>query len=93
LQRARDRLEESRSRHKTSRSRGRTHSRSRSRSGSRRGRGRRGGGSQSRLATSAEGPELDGPLSPTANPDAWPTMQASPEQSTRRSRRPGGDDG
>jgi hypothetical protein len=89
LQGDRDRLEENGLRHETSRSGGRTRSRPRSRPSSRSGRGLRGDGSRSRMATSAERSESDGPLSPTANPDAWPTMQASPEQSTRRSRRPG----
>jgi hypothetical protein len=46
-----------------------------------------------RSATPAVGPELDGPLRPAANPGAWPTMQASSEQSTWRSRRPGADEG
>jgi hypothetical protein len=44
---------------------------------------------RSRLATSVERSESDGPIGPTMNPEAWPTIQASPEHSTRRSRRPG----
>jgi hypothetical protein len=44
---------------------------------------------RSRLATSVERLESDGPISPTMNPDAWPTIQTSPENTTRRSRRPG----
>jgi hypothetical protein len=39
-----------------------------------------------RSETTAEGLEEDGPLNPVANPGEWPTMQSSPEQSTRRSR-------
>jgi hypothetical protein len=44
---------------------------------------------RSRLTTSAERLGSDGPISPTMNPDAWPTIQTSPENTTRRSRRPG----
>ena len=44
---------------------------------------------QSRMTTSVERLESDGPTSPVMNPDAWPTIQTSPEHTTRRSRRPG----
>ena len=47
------------------------------------------GPGQSRTTTSVERLESDGPTSPVMNPDAWPTIQTSPEHTTRRSRRPG----
>ena len=47
------------------------------------------GPGQSRMTTSVERLESDGPTSPVMNPDAWPTIQTSPENTTRRSRRPG----
>ena len=41
------------------------------------------------MTTSEDRLESDEPTSPAMNPDAWPTIETSPENTTRRSRRPG----
>ena len=44
---------------------------------------------QSQMITSEDRLESDEPTGPETNPDAWPTIETSPENTTRRSRRPG----